>query len=84
MNFDYLIVGAGFAGSVCARCLAEEGNKILIIDRREHLGGNAYDKFDENGVLIHPYGPIFSIQIVEKSFLFYQDLPIGDFTNTRY
>jgi UDP-galactopyranose mutase len=54
MDFDYLIVGAGFAGSVCARCLADEGKKILIIDKREHLGGNAYEKFDyESGLLIH-------------------------------
>jgi UDP-galactopyranose mutase len=51
MNFDYLIVGAGFAGSVCARRLEEEGNKILIIDRREHLSENSYDKHDyESGV----------------------------------
>jgi UDP-galactopyranose mutase len=54
MDFDYLIVGAGFAGSVCARCLADEGNKILIIDKREHLGGNAYDKFDEAKQALRP------------------------------
>jgi len=54
---DYLIVGAGFAGSVCARQLADAGHSVLLIDRRPHIGGNAYDAFDEHGILIHPYGP---------------------------
>jgi UDP-galactopyranose mutase len=54
---DYLIVGAGYAGSVCARQLADAGRTVLLIDRRPHIGGNAYDQFDEHGVLIHPYGP---------------------------
>jgi UDP-galactopyranose mutase len=57
MNYDYLIVGAGFSGSVCAEQLAAAGKKILLIDKRTHIGGNAYDKFDEHGILIHPYGP---------------------------
>lgn len=52
-----LVVGAGFAGSVAARTLAESGRKVLLIDRREHLGGNAHDDFDAAGVLIHSYGP---------------------------
>lgn len=55
MNF--LIVGAGFAGSVCARQLADAGHSIVVVDKRPHIGGNAYDKHDEHGVLIHPYGP---------------------------
>jgi len=54
---NILIVGAGFSGSVCARELAERGFQITIIDRRPHIGGNAYDKVDEYGVIIHPYGP---------------------------
>lgn len=53
----YLIVGAGFAGSVCARELAEAGHTVHIVDKRPHIGGNAFDKLDEHGVLIHPYGP---------------------------
>jgi len=57
MKYDYLIVGAGFAGSVCAQQLAESGKNILIIDIRQHIGGNAYDTHDEHGILIHPYGP---------------------------
>ncbi len=58
MTWDYLIVGAGFAGSVLAERLASQcGAMCLVIDRREHIGGNAFDKFDAAGVLIHPYGP---------------------------
>ncbi|MFC4425155.1 UDP-galactopyranose mutase [Deinococcus navajonensis] len=56
-NFDYLIVGAGFAGSVLAERLASVGKRILIVDRRPHIAGNAYDCYDDAGVLIHPYGP---------------------------
>lgn len=57
MHYDFLIVGAGYAGSVCARQLAEAGSNVLLIDRRSHIGGNAYDKRDEHGFLVHPYGP---------------------------
>lgn len=56
--FDYLIVGAGFAGSVLAERLARDANKrVLLVDRRNHIGGNAYDHYDAAGVLIHKYGP---------------------------
>ncbi|MFC5849659.1 UDP-galactopyranose mutase [Deinococcus petrolearius] len=55
--FDYLIVGAGFAGSVLAERLAGTGARVLIVDRRPHIGGNAYDRYDDAGILIHPYGP---------------------------
>jgi len=56
--FDYLIVGAGFAGSVIAERLASQcGKKILIIDTRPHIGGNAYDHYDAAGILVHKYGP---------------------------
>lgn len=57
-GFDYLIVGAGFAGSVLAERLANvSGKRILIVDKRSHIGGNAYDRYDDAGILIHPYGP---------------------------
>ncbi len=56
--FDYLIVGAGFAGSVLAERLAVlEEASVLIVDRRNHIGGNAYDYYNEAGILIHKYGP---------------------------
>lgn len=55
--YDYLIVGAGLAGSVLAQKLAEDGNKILIIDKRNHIGGNTYDYYNEHGILVHKYGP---------------------------
>jgi len=57
-KYDYLIVGAGFAGSVLAeRLAAGAGKRVLLSDRRSHIGGNAYDQADAAGVLIHPYGP---------------------------
>lgn len=56
-TFDVLIAGAGYAGAVCARCLAEGGKRVLVLERRSHVGGNAYDCPDEAGVLIHQYGP---------------------------
>lgn len=56
--FDYLIVGAGFAGAVLAERLATvAGKKVLVVDRRNHIAGNAYDHYNEAGLLVHKYGP---------------------------
>ena len=56
--FDWLVVGAGFAGSVLAERLATQRNeRVLLIDRRPHVGGNAFDRVDGAGILIHQYGP---------------------------
>jgi len=56
--FDYLVVGAGFAGSVLAERLATVcDKKILICDKRNHIGGNAFDHYDDAGILVHKYGP---------------------------
>ena len=57
-KFDFLIVGAGFAGAVLAERIATQlGKSCLIVERRNHIGGNAYDHYDEAGVLLHNYGP---------------------------
>lgn len=57
-RYDVTICGTGFAGSVLARKLAEtSGQRVLVVDKREHIGGNAYDHLDEAGVLVHKYGP---------------------------
>jgi UDP-galactopyranose mutase len=56
--FDYLVVGAGFAGATIAeRLAAHAGKKVLICDKRPHIGGNAYDVYDDAGILVHKYGP---------------------------
>jgi UDP-galactopyranose mutase len=57
MDRDFLIVGAGFAGATCAQQLSAAGFSCLVVDQRPHIGGNAYDRLDEHGILIHPYGP---------------------------
>ncbi len=58
MKVDWLIVGAGFTGAVLAERIASQLNqKVLVVDRRDHIGGNAYDHYDEHGILVHKYGP---------------------------
>ncbi len=57
-HYDYLVVGAGFAGSVMAERLANDsGKRVLVIDKREHIAGNAFDHQDEAGIMVHRYGP---------------------------
>src|SRR5476651_200450 len=58
MEADYLIVGAGFAGAVLAERLASQAGKTcIVVEKRPHIAGNAYDYYDEAGVLLHQYGP---------------------------
>ncbi|MCZ7603728.1 MAG: UDP-galactopyranose mutase [Melioribacteraceae bacterium] len=58
MKYDYLIVGAGFAGSVMAERIASQLNKkVLVVEKRGHIAGNAYDEYNEHGILVHRYGP---------------------------
>jgi UDP-galactopyranose mutase len=56
-RYDYLVVGAGFAGAVMAERLATAGQRVLVVERRDHVGGNAYDELDAAGILVHRYGP---------------------------
>ncbi len=57
MNYDVIVIGAGFSGAVTAQQMAQAGKKVLVIDKRPQIGGNMYDAPDENGVLVHWYGP---------------------------
>ena len=65
---DCLIVGAGFAGAVCARELADAGWTVQVIDKRPHIAGNAYDHVDNHGVMVHRYGPHIFHTNSEKVF----------------
>jgi UDP-galactopyranose mutase len=77
--FDWLVVGAGFAGSVIAERLASQLDaKVLIIDRRNHIGGNAYDRYDASGLLIHQYGPHIFHTNAERIFRY-----LSQFTEWR-
>lgn len=55
--FDYLIAGCGLAGMTAARLLAEKDKKVVIVDKRNHIGGNIYDYYNDSDILIHKYGP---------------------------
>lgn len=56
-QYDSIVVGSGCAGAVIARELASRNRKVLVIEERNHIAGNCYDEYDENGILIHKYGP---------------------------
>src|SRR2546430_17026747 len=85
--FDFLIVGAGFAGSVLAERIASQlGKTCLIVEKRNHIGGNAYDHYDGAGVVRHTYGPHYFrtnsqriidylSQFTERREVEYQTLP---------
>lgn len=55
--YDSIVIGSGAAGSTVARRLADSGQKVLVLEKRSHIGGNCYDRPDEHGILIHEYGP---------------------------
>ncbi|MDR2145533.1 MAG: FAD-dependent oxidoreductase [Tannerella sp.] len=55
--YDVIVIGAGFAGSVIAREMADAGKKVLVLEKREHLGGNMYEEYSLNNIRIHRYGP---------------------------
>ena len=57
MKVDWIVVGAGFTGATFAEQLAASGKRVLLVDTRDHIGGNAYDEYNEHGILVHRYGP---------------------------
>lgn len=69
--YNSIVIGSGIAGAAAARKLAEEGNrKVLVMEKRSHVGGNCYDRKDSHGVLIHQYGPHIFHTGIEKVFQF--------------
>lgn len=80
--YDCIVIGAGIAGAACARKLAEEaGKKVLVIERRSHVGGNCYDVLDEYGMnMVH----IFSIQVWKKFMNIYLDLRNGILSDMKW
>jgi len=81
MGYDYLIVGAGFFGSVCARELTDMGKKCLVIDRRSHIGGNCYTS-NKEGIHVHEYGP--HIFHTDKKEIWDYINRFAEFNNFRY
>lgn len=78
-KLQVLVVGAGFAGSVCAEQLASAGHNVDIIDRRPHIAGNAYDERDSNDIMIHKYGPHIFHTNSKRIFEY-----LSQFTNWRF
>lgn len=69
--YDAIVIGAGYAGGIAARRLAEEaGKKVLLIDKRNHIAGNMYDEYDDAGILVHRYGPHISVMNEERVYNF--------------
>ena len=89
-KYDAIVVGAGCAGSTIARILADKKKKVLVIDKRSHIGGNAYDYFNEDGIIIHQYGPhifhtnekeVFNFVKKYSPFFKYQHKVLGNLDN---
>ena len=85
MKFDFLIVGAGFAGSVLAERIASQlGKTCLVVERRNHIGGNAYDHYDKAGVLLHDYGPHYFRTNSQRIVDYLSQLPNGTRLSTKF
>lgn len=83
MRFPYVIVGAGLAGITMAERIASQMNeKVLIIEKRSHIGGNVYDSYDKEGILIHNYGPIPFTPMTKRYLTISADLQNGTITST--
>jgi UDP-galactopyranose mutase len=80
MKVDWLIIGAGFSGCVLAERIASQlGKRVLLVDKRYHLGGNAFDYYDEHGILVHKYGPHIFHTKSKKAWEY-----LSRFTNWRH
>lgn len=64
--YDLVIIGCGLSGMVVARKIAESGKKVLMIDKRDTIGGNMYDYYDDNGILVQNTDPIVFLQMMKK------------------
>ena len=73
--YDYFVAGCGYAGAVIARKAADDGKKVLVIDRRDTIGGNMYDEKNDVGIYVHKYGPHISVMNKEEVYRF-----LGRFT----
>lgn len=69
-NYEVIVVGAGYAGSIMARKFADAGKKVLLLEKRAHIAGNMYDYIDESGILVHKYGPHISCMNQWKTYNF--------------
>lgn len=69
-TYDVIVGGAGYAGSIMARKYADLGKKVLLVDRRKHIGGNMYDYKNDSGILIHKYGPHIAYMETDKAYNF--------------
>lgn len=84
MKYDFLIVGAGFAGAIMAEQIASRLNKkVLIVEKRNHIAGNAYDEYDQHGILIHLYGPHLFHTNSEKVFQYLSQFTEWNFYEHR-
>ena len=82
--FDYIIVGAGFSGSVFAERFSRAGKKILLLDKRNHIGGNAYDYYNDDGILVQKYGPHIFHTNSKEVFDYPGNFTPGGLTNIGY
>ncbi len=78
MEYDVIVVGAGFSGAVTAQQLAQAGQKVLVLEKRPQIGGNMYDSADKNGVLVHWYGPHIFHTSSQKVWEYLQQFAQGE------